>query len=142
MWGGPAMTPYGAAPVSDADALTVACPLCSAAPNTPCVYVWPYATPRYRAAKGRASAAYKAVLARVDTPTKRAHTARRNALFRNRQRAETASRWSRSPTVAPRWVRDAAAAMAAWDRDEYLAMQTWLRANADIFGALVVPADG
>lgn len=66
----------GDAPVSDAEALAVACPECEAQPENPCVYVWP------KGVNPDAPWHSPGVRARIDQvgkPTRKAHNARRGA---------------------------------------------------------------
>lgn len=85
--------------ISDALALTVPCPLCKAEAYSPCVYVWPKGVKECFFADGwdecvQHNRGQHERLAKVGTPTKVTHNARKYLVFtrkiRERQLAELA----------------------------------------------------
>lgn len=75
----------------DSLALTVECPICQAPEYSPCVYVWPkgvaecYFPDGYYTCIQHSDAQHER-LAKVGTPTKVAHNARKNVVFNRRVR--------------------------------------------------------
>lgn len=85
--------------ISDSLALSVPCPLCLAPEDEPCVYVWPKGVSECVFREGsdicwQHNDAVHERLAKVGTPTKTTHNARKNLVFnrrvRQRQLAEQA----------------------------------------------------
>jgi hypothetical protein len=125
--------------VTEADALSVSCPVCASVPGVRCRYIqdqyWPYSEPRRL--KHRQGS-----YTQVTHHKRRAEFARlRLARWQRARRAEYLRRTRESgrPDGLPPRVAANLAALRAFDRQEFLRLSSWLAENGHIFTDILRP---
>lgn len=118
---------YKNAPIPDEEVIAeVRCPLCKAKKGSPCVYVRNKVIYQYaNTASNRAKAA------RVGQPTKRIHQERRDSAYRARRQARSIAPQHPLLHIRPELL-EVAAAMRAFDLQEYERLKVWIVAYGDI----------
>jgi hypothetical protein len=110
--------PYDIGPVSVTDALAEECPKCSQPAASPCLYTTDTFTYLAYPEYGPAPKHHKGDVMKATT----VHQERRDAVRRERMK----TRQGGTVTTATPGVRGAAAAMRAWDVEEFERMRAWL----------------